>query len=103
GGRPQPLVPHGYVLSRHYHAAGDVWLYRPVRRRLGALCGTGKTAPSDGLVAAGVRPGLDKATATDEWHQLLLCPHRPVALRVAARGRHSVAAGASRPMGRLDP
>ncbi len=63
------------------------------RRWLGALRGPGEAAPADRLDGAGLRAGLDPPAAADEQHQLLLRPHRPVALREARHGRGAVAAG----------
>ena len=43
--------------------------------------GQEKSCAANRLDGAGLRPGLDPPAAPDERHQLLLRPHRPVALR----------------------
>ena len=62
-------------------------------RRLGPLRRPGKAAAPDRLDRAGLRARLDSPAPPDEFHQLLLCPHRPVALREARHGGGAVAAG----------
>ena len=89
----EPLVPRRHELPRRHQHADDVRLHRQERRRLGALRGPGEAAPADRLDGAGLRAGLDPPAAADEQHQLLLRPHRPVALREARHGRGAVAAG----------
>ena len=56
GAGPQPLVPPRHELPRPDQYADLLRLRRSERRRLGALCGPGKTASADRLAAAGVRP-----------------------------------------------
>ena len=89
----EPLVPQRHELPRRHQHADDVRLHRPERRWLGALRGPGEAAPADRLDAAGLRARLDPPAAPDEQHQLLLRPHRPVALREARHGRGALAAG----------
>ena len=82
GAGDEPLVPHGHELSRHHQHAGDVRLRRPVRRRLGALCGPGKAAPADRLAAAGLRARLEPSAAA---HELDLVPGTPTPTSGATR------------------
>jgi nitrate reductase alpha subunit len=82
-----------HELPRRHQHADDVRLHRQERRRLGALRGPGEAAPADRLDGAGLRAGLAAPAAPAEQHQLLLRPHRPVALREAGHGRGAVAAG----------
>ena len=89
----EPLVPQRHELPRRHQHADDVRLHRPERRRLGALRGPGEAAAADRLDRAGLCARLDPPAAADEQHQLLLRPHRPVALREARHGRGAVAAG----------
>ena len=89
----EPLVPRRHELPRRHQHADDVRLHRPERRRLGALRGPGKAAAANRLDGAGLCAGLDAPAAADELHQLLLRPHRPVALRKAGHGRGALAAG----------
>ena len=79
----EPLVPLRHELPRRHQHADDVRLHRPERRRLGALRGPGEAAPADRLDGARLRARLDPPAAPAEQHQLLLRPHRPVALREA--------------------
>src|SRR3546814_16765612 len=81
--RSQSLVSYGHELSRHHRVARDVRLHRQVGRRLVALRRSGKIAPADGLAPTRLRSRLEPPAAPDEWHQLLLCAHGPVALRAA--------------------
>ena len=83
GRRYQSLVSHGHELPRHHEYADAVRLRRAVRRRLGALCRTGKTASANRLAAAGVRPGLEASATANEQHLVFLQPHQPMALRKA--------------------
>ena len=92
-GRDQSLVPHGHDLSRHHQHAGDVRLRGPGRRRLVALCRSGKAAPANRLAAAGLRAGLGAAAAPHECHLLLVRPFRSVALQIAGCRRNPLAAG----------
>src|SRR3546814_3207004 len=71
-------------------------LHRQVGRRLVALRRSGKIAPADGLAPTRLRSRLEPPAAPDEWHQLLLCAHGPVALRDAEDLRDPVAARARR-------
>ena len=91
-----------HELSRHHQHAGDVRLRRPVRRRLVALRRSGKAAPANRLAAAGVRARLEPAAAPKERDLVLLCPHRPVALRNARRIRNALPDRARRSVGRRD-
>ena len=92
----EPLVPRRHELPRRHQPADDVRLRRPERRRLGALRGPGEAAPADRLDGAGLRARLDPPAAADEQHQLLLRPHRPVALREARHGRDRLARSADK-------
>ena len=65
------------------------------RRRLEPLRRPGEAAAADRLAADRLRDRLGAPAAADERHQLLLRPHRPVALRDAAHRRHPVAHGAA--------
>ncbi len=95
----EPLVPHGHELPRRHQHAGDVRLRRPIRRRLVALRRPGKAAAADRLDAAGLRARLEPSAAPDELDLVLLCAHRPVALRNARRQRNPVADCAGRRRG----
>jgi nitrate reductase alpha subunit len=55
GRSDEPLVSHGHELPCLHQHAGILWLCRPVWRRLGALCGAGKTETADRLDAARLR------------------------------------------------
>ena len=83
--RHEPLVPQRHELPRHHQHADDVRLHRQERRRLVALRGPGKAAPANRLDRARLRARLGTPTAADEFNQLLLCAHRPMALREARR------------------
>ena len=95
------MIIIGAAMNHWYHAdmnyrgvinlLDDVRLHRPKRRRLGALRGPGKAAPPNRLGATGLCHRLGASTQADEQHQLLLCPHRPVALRETRHGRDRVA------------
>ena len=89
----EPLVPLRHELPRCDQHADAVRLRGQERRRLVALRGPGEAAPADRLDGARVRARLDPPAAPAERHQLLLRPHRPVALREARHGGGAVAAG----------
>jgi hypothetical protein len=76
----EPLVSHGHELPRLHQYAGFLRLYRSIGRRLVALCGAGKTAPANGLGAAGLRAGLDPSAAPAKLNIFLLCAYGSVAL-----------------------
>ena len=78
----EPLVPLRHELSRHHQHADDVRLRRAVRWRWAHYVGQEKLRPQTGwtplaFAADWVRP------ASAKLHQLLLRPHRSMALRKA--------------------
>ena len=99
GDGDEPLVPLRHELPRRHQHVGDVRLHRPVGRRLVALCGPGEAAPAIGLAAAGVRARLEPAAASAELDLVLLCAHRPVALRDTRCVRDHLADGSGRAPG----
>ena len=62
--------------------------------------GQEKLRPQIGLAAARLRARLEPPAAAAELDVVLLCPHRPVALRDARRRRDPLADGAGRALGR---
>ena len=81
--RAEPLVPHGHDLPRHHQHAGVLRLHRPIRRRLVALRRPGEAAAANRLGADRLRRRLGETAAPHERHVVLLCAHRPVAIRDA--------------------
>jgi nitrate reductase alpha subunit len=93
----EPLVSLRHELPRGHQYADDVRLRRPVRRRLGALCRPGKTAPADRVASLGVRTRLASAATPAEFDLVFLCAHGSVALRKVVSRRDYFASG--RPQG----
>ncbi|MDZ7711835.1 MAG: molybdopterin-dependent oxidoreductase [Rhodovibrio sp.] len=65
--------------------------------------GQEKLRPQTGWTTAGLRAGLGAAAAAHELDQLLVRPHRPVALRAAVRLRHPLADRAGGRLGLAEP
>jgi hypothetical protein len=95
----EPLVSLRHELPWRHQHAGDVRLRRPVRWRLVALCRSGEAEAAIGVAAARLRARLGTPAAPAEFHVLLLCAYRSVALRDARRRGNPVADRASRLVG----
>ncbi len=74
---------HRYHMDMNYRGMINMLilrLCRAKRRRLGALCRSGKTAPTNRLVAARLCARLEPPTAPDEQHLVFLQSFQPMAL-----------------------
>ena len=89
GRRHLPVVPRRRHLPRDTGAAAADRIDGPQRRWLGALCRAGEVPTGNRLGRNGDGHRLVPAAAADGRHVLLVCPHRPVALR-RLPGRYAV-------------